>query len=86
MPPDKFTDPVTGFVVTEPFATFYRVNGGLPIFGRPISNLLPAPGGGDYYRAGVKLYQWFERARFELHNNNAIMLGLVGSELSALKF
>lgn len=63
----SFTDPVTGFKVQEPFASFYLANGGLPIFGRPISSWLSSN------------EQWFERSRFELHGTT-IMLGLVGRE------
>ncbi len=76
----SFTDPVTGFKVQEPFASFYLANGGLPIFGRPIRNEEPV----QWYYGNSNLIQWFERARFELQPNGSIMLGLVGSE--AMKF
>ena len=73
----SFTDPVTGYQVKEPFASFYLANGGLQIFGRPISPGIVWPTG----YTGVSKIQWFERARFELHSTNVIMLGLVGKEL-----
>lgn len=75
----SFTDPVTGVRVIEPFASFYLANGGLPIFGRPIQPELAGPWPGLYPDSNK--IQWFERARFELHTNGQIMLGLVGTEL-----
>ena len=72
-----FKDELTGYTVYEPFATFYKLNGGLQIFGRPISPGIVWPTG----YPGVSKIQWFERARFELHGTNTIMLGLVGTEL-----
>jgi hypothetical protein len=70
-----FQDPVTHFIVAEPFASFYNSHGGLAIFGRPITAARP---GGTLYLDST-LVQWFERARFELHGQD-VMLGLVGSE------
>lgn len=71
-----FQDPVTGFGVSEPFASFWRDRGGLPVFGRPISATLP---GGKTF-PDCQVVQWFERARFELHSGGVVMLGLVGRE------
>lgn len=73
-----FVDPVTGYKVDEPFATFYRANGGLTIFGRPLANRLTALPGGRYGQSIA--VQWFERARMEQQANGQILLGLVGRE------
>lgn len=76
----SFQDPVTGFAVNEPFASFWRDHGGLAVFGRPLS---AAAAGGRAFPE-CQAIQWFERARFELHPGGAIMLGLVGSEARQL--
>jgi N-acetylmuramoyl-L-alanine amidase len=77
--PGSFQDPVTGFGVNEPFASFWRDNGGLSVFGRPISEV---SAGGKAF-PDCQAVQWFERARFELHAGGAVMLGLVGREARA---
>lgn len=68
---------MNGYMVNEPFASFWNANGGLPVFGMPtsIEIVVNVPEHPD-----VKSIQWFERARFEMHNNGQIMLGLVGNE------
>ena len=67
--------PQTGHAVEAPFYPFWEVQGGLPIFGYPLTDQL-AEGG---FRA-----QYFERQRFEHHPENAapynVLFGLVGSE------
>lgn len=64
--------PETGYTVTGVFVDFWDNNGGLEIFGYPIS-----PG---FYEDGI-YFQYFERARFELRpNNDWIYLGLLGVE------
>lgn len=73
-----FTDPVTKTSVTGAFANFYADQGGLKIFGRPISSIVQCLPGGRYNPA-VQV-QWFERARFELQPDGSIALGLVGRE------
>lgn len=75
-----FLDPVTGFAVSEPFASYWRANGGLAVFGRPVSEVTS---GGKAF-AECQSIQWFERARFELHPGGVIMLGLVGNEARKL--
>lgn len=72
----SFQDPITGFGVSEPFVSFWRDHGALPVFGRPISEAIS---GGKAF-PDCQAVQWFERARFELHPGNVIMLGLVGRE------
>lgn len=72
----SFQDPVTNFTVAEPFASFWHKNGGLAVFGRPISELIR----GDKAFPECQALQWFERARFELHAGGVVLLGLVGRE------
>jgi hypothetical protein len=66
----------TGQSVAEPFLSYWRDNGGLSVFGYPISRRFTAPD-------GVQV-QWFERARFEYHPELpapfTVSLGLVGVE------
>lgn len=66
-----FYFPDTGHNLEEPFLTFWRTNGGRLIFGDPITEI---------NRNGLPT-QYFQKARMELHPNNQIMLGLLGSEL-----
>ncbi len=58
------------------FAPYWASHGGLPLFGYPISEAFTEDG---------VLTQWFERARFEYHPENAppydVLLGLLGREI-----
>ncbi|HYP20966.1 MAG TPA: glycosyl hydrolase [Chloroflexia bacterium] len=71
--------PETGQTVAEPFLSYWRDNGGLRVFGYPISRLFTDEEGLQQ--------QWFERARFEYHPELApdheVLLGHLG--LEALK-
>jgi peptidoglycan/xylan/chitin deacetylase (PgdA/CDA1 family) len=67
--------PVTGQHVEEPFLGVWRAQGGLPIFGYPLTERVERDG---------MLVQYFERARFELHPEYAgteyeTLLTLLGS-------
>ena len=59
--------PQTQHTMGEPFRTFWQQNGGLPIFGYPISEAFTERGedGRDY------TVQYFERYRMEAHPENA---------------
>jgi hypothetical protein len=63
----------TGTYVFAPFAEYWTKNGGLAIFGYPITP--------DFEQNG-RTVQWFERARFELHPTapagQQVQLGLLG--------
>ncbi|MFL5734140.1 MAG: O-antigen ligase family protein, partial [Chloroflexia bacterium] len=67
--------------VSEPFLSFWRNNGGAPVFGNPVSPvMLEVEEGGR-----VLSVQYFERARFEFHPEfddptKQVQLGLLGSE------
>lgn len=72
--------PVTGRRVRDPFLTFWRERGGLPLFGYPLT---------EQAEEGGLLVQYFERARFELHPDapeaERVQLGRVGAELLAAR-
>ena len=71
-PPQELVFPATGQAVRGAFRAFWQANGGLPIFGYPLT--------GEYRSDGLTV-QYFERARFELHDGGSVQLGLVGAEL-----
>lgn len=70
--------PETGRTVGGRFLEYWQSNGGLPVFGYPLS---------DQIQEGGRLVQYFERQRFELHPENArpydVLLGRLGAELLA---
>ncbi len=74
----------TGKAVRGPFLAYWQGNGGLPIYGYPISDeLVEVLEDGKPY-----LVQYFERARFEYHPEtpapNTIQLGQFGRRLHPL--
>jgi sugar lactone lactonase YvrE len=73
----------TKHTVSDKFLTYWNNNGGLPVFGYPITE---AQNEVDPETGKVFLTQWFERNRFELHPENAgtkyeVELGLLGKDL-----
>jgi hypothetical protein len=76
--PDLRFFPETGHAVAEPFLSYWNQNGGLDVFGYPISEALPE----NLSDGQVHTVQYFERARFELHGNQ-VQLGLLGRALYA---
>ena len=75
-PPGSIYFSETGQRVAEPFATYWQENGGLPVFGYPISTRFTDD-------RGLQV-QWFERARFEYHPElpaaYQVLLGHLGLE------
>jgi glucose/arabinose dehydrogenase len=69
----------TGYSLDGRFAAFWRENGGLPVFGFPISDQAPRRGAEGLYTS-----QWLERERFELHPEQTapydVLLGRLGDE------
>ncbi|HET9495176.1 MAG TPA: S8 family serine peptidase, partial [Chloroflexia bacterium] len=68
----------TGHSLSGPFLRYWQANGGLAIFGYPISEELMENG---------YLVQYFERNRFEYHpefagSRNEVLLGLLGIEVA----
>ena len=72
------TFPQVPYTIAPPFYPYWEGQGGLPIFGLPLSKQIVEGG----YRA-----QYFERQRLEAHPENAapysVLLGLVGNETAA---
>nr|WP_052295003.1 hypothetical protein [Oscillochloris trichoides] len=69
--------PETGHSVRGLFRSFWEANGGIGIFGFPISE--------EFVAANGQTMQWFERARFELATVNGqttVQLGNLGSEVT----
>lgn len=68
--------PETGFCIGGRFAQYWQQNGGLAVFGYPLSNELTE---------AQRIVQYFERQRFELHTENiapyGVLLGLLGEEV-----
>ena len=65
----------------EPFLSYWKKNGGLAIFGYPISEPLDEKNSAD---GKTYLVQYFERNRFEFHPENQppydVLLGLLGKD------
>ncbi len=74
------TFPETGFTVTGRLLDFWESNGGLPVFGLPVSEERS-----ERTAEGRFTVQHFERERFERHPENAapydVLLGRLGDEL-----
>lgn len=70
----------TGYFVSQPFLKYWQENGGLGLFGYPISDLVQETNEatGEVYTA-----QYFERARFEQHPSlgDQVVLGRLGALL-----
>jgi hypothetical protein len=68
----------TRFCIEGRFLDFWRANGGLPVFGFPLSAAQA-----DIVEGREVPIQWFERARLELQPANpssyAVLLGRVGA-------
>ena len=82
----------TTHVVCEPFLSYWRTHGleldgkkgktaaeSLALFGQPLSEAqVETLADGQQY-----IVQWFERARFESHGDQGVLLGLLSSDLAA---
>lgn len=80
--PDRAYFPQTGHTLKEAFFRYWLREGGLALFGYPISEELPeiSPADGHVYTV-----QYFERARLEWHPTEAgtpkeVQLGLIGKQ------
>ncbi len=76
-PPDCLAFPATGHRICPPFRDFWEHNGGLALYGMPLTEA--------YDQNGTQV-QYFERNRFEYHPDKAgtpfeIQLGLLGRAL-----
>ncbi|HET9494241.1 MAG TPA: hypothetical protein VFR15_08430 [Chloroflexia bacterium] len=70
--------PETGQFLSEPFLSYWRDNGGLRLFGFPISDRIQET---DEVTGQTYTAKYFERARMELHPDlgNAVVLGRLGA-------
>jgi hypothetical protein len=73
----------TGYAPSERFAPYWQNNGGLALFGYPISGERMEKSATD---GKTYVVQWFERARFEHHpeysgTHAEVLLGLLGTQL-----
>jgi hypothetical protein len=75
--------PETGMCLGGRFREYWEQNGGLAVFGYPVTNERV-----ELNRENGKSYitQWFERARFELHQENArpydVLFGRLGADVN----
>jgi hypothetical protein len=73
---DERCFPETGFCISGPIRAYWERNGGLPVFGFPIT------GQAEEIVEGVVLkVQWFERDRLEIQPNGTVTAGRLGVEL-----
>ena len=77
--------PLTGHSISGKFLEYWTNNGGLPVFGYPITDAQVET---DSETGQAYLTQWFERNSFQLHPENAgtkyeVELGLLGKRLTA---
>ena len=75
--------PETGHTVSDPFLSYWRANGGLAQFGYPISDPRTevSPLDGKPYTV-----QYFERAVFELHPENAPPYNVLLAQLGTFRY
>src|SRR5215213_7154617 len=71
--------PETGYCITGPIRDFWERNGGLMVFGLPIT-----PQQSEPIEGKATQVQWFERSRLELHPENPwpydVLMGRMGAE------
>ncbi len=65
----------TGYCVSDPILAYWEKNGGLAVFGYPISPLQTATIEG----AWTGPVQWFERDRLEDHGSDGVLAGRLGA-------
>src|SRR5262245_38355225 len=69
----------TGLCIAGPIRSFWDTNGGLPVFGLPIS-----PQHDELVEGKPTTVQWFERNRLELHPENPqayqVQIGRLGAD------
>jgi hypothetical protein len=82
---DSLYFPQTGHVISGNFLEYWQNNGGLTVFGYPITDAAIEP---DTETGNAYLTQWFERNSFQLHpeftgTQYEVLLGLLGKRLTA---
>ena len=80
-PGESIFFPDTGHTLAAPFRAFWETNGGLPLFGLPISEPFQEV---NTDTGQTYLVQYFERYRMEYHSE-AVMLGRLGVQNAQLR-
>jgi hypothetical protein len=73
--------PETGHCISGAIRTYWEANGGLPVFGYPLSDLIIQKNA-DGWRGPS---QWFERDRLEDHGTAGVMAGRLGADVLFLQ-
>ena len=89
--PSCLTFEGTDHTLCEPFLSYWRTHGlefdgqtgktfaeSLALFGQPLSEAQPE----EVAPSGTIVVQWFERARFEAHGREGVLLGLLGNDFA----
>ncbi len=71
----------TGYCVSDPILGYWERNGGLAVFGYPISDLTVETNNDNW----TGPTQWFERDRLEDHGNEGVMAGRLGAQILELE-
>jgi hypothetical protein len=72
--------PETGFCISGPILNYWQNNGGLPVFGYPITEQRV-----ETVEGRTIPVQWFERDRLEIQNDGTITAGRLGARLLELQ-
>lgn len=70
------------FCIREPFLSYWEKNGGLAVFGFPLTDVIPNE---TVEGSWVGRTQWFERDRLEDHGSAGIMAGRMGARVLELQ-
>lgn len=70
----------TGFCVSDPILSYWERNGGLAVFGYPITEQRT-----ETVENWTGPVQWFERDRLEDHGTQGVMAGRLGAQLLAVQ-
>jgi hypothetical protein len=66
----------TGYCISGPIRSYWERNGGLSVFGYPISSLMT-----ESVEGQALPVQWFQRDRLENHGSERVMAGRLGAQL-----
>ncbi|NJP07289.1 MAG: class F sortase, partial [Chloroflexaceae bacterium] len=81
---DKLCFTETRYCIEGPIRDFWELNGGLPVFGLPITRQQP-----ERIESRTLEVQWFERNRLEVHPDNPppydVMIGRLGADVLSAK-
>jgi hypothetical protein len=70
----------TGYCISGPILSYWERNGGLPVFGYPITPLRT-----ETVEGWSGPVQWFERDRLEDHGRSGVLAGRLGAQLLDLQ-